>query len=1088
MTTLSLPRIDQVDSAGSGSGFGSLKSEHGNLPLQHLGYHSRVVGLSVATTISQTFYNPFDEPIEATYVFPIEGEQAVVGCELWVEDRIVRAELKERGQARSDYRRALRQGYRAALLEENRPETFSMKVGNIPPGEAVQVRIRTVGRLQVVKVPDGGEWTLRLPLVVAPRYTSGFPIPYRSSFSGAYAGNRTAAGDGVAFDTDRVPDASAVTPPVWLPGFASPVHLRLSVDLHIGSLGMTTAWHERLRSSLHSIAVTEAGKNTCHIEIRPDERVNRDFILRGKIDTDRICGGLSIEQSRQPGETVNSSVDANVSNSATFALDLIPPPSDTSPPRDIVFLLDRSGSMSGWKMTAARRGISRLVDTLGPDDRFQVLAFDDRVDDPFAGRFQANHGFARATDANRYEATRWLAKIETRGGTEMGTAIARALEPFTGSANREGEPGATSHQRSSAIVLVTDGQITGEDDVLSILGRIPVANRPRIFCLGVDRAVNASVLQRLTKFSGGTFELVESEQRLDEIMVRFADEIGSPSITNVTIEAIDSHGMPNSTPLHSLAPEHQRDLYPMRPVSIYGRVVTDGSTHAGLSLRVRGRMTSGQPWEQIFTATDVRCETSDDEVLRHLWGRGRVRQLEDEYFSGSIVDEALRDEIVRCSLSAGVLSRFTAFVAVDESRRVAWTDPHRIAEPVEQPEGWLPASLPPDSLIAIPGRRSTPIAQVSADRSAGRFPLPENFGDIIIQRGIVSLDQYSDAESYAKQSNQNIAQALVRLQYASEEEVAEVTAQVFKLPYVDLRSVSIGAEVVELIPESVARENSVMPFRESGGAMIVLLSNPADLETIEKLRFILNRPIQTMVASEKSILASINHYYGQVEGESADSMLQEFTDTAIDFTETESDDMLLDDDDSFGLADDIVAGDLSIDSFFMSAAPVPPMFSARRWVARQSKPESPGEAPVVRLVNLLISEALQLRATHIILHPHSDRISIEYVIDGKAVPRESVPRRMLSAIVGRFKILSKLDIAIRARRQSGILEIACGSGTNLAQVRCRVHIGGTTDGETVMVDLSDADQGLDSSTNFDPAQQSQRQDLPPSVRDWWSKC
>jgi len=131
---------------------------------------------------------------------------------------------------------------------------------------------------------------------------------------------------------------------------------------------------------------------------------------------------------------------------------------------------------------------------------------------------------------------------------------------------------------------------------------------------------------------------------------------------------------------------------------------------------------------------------------------------------------------------------------------------------------------------------------------------------------------------------------LVKLEYASPEDVAQAMAEFHKIPFVDLRQVRIPEGVIELVPESVARENMVIPYKDEDGALTILIADPFDLETIEKLRFILNRKIETALAPKEAINGAINRYYGQVEGESADSMLQEFTDTAIDFTETESGD------------------------------------------------------------------------------------------------------------------------------------------------------------------------------------------------------
>ena len=165
----------------------------------------------------------------------------------------------------------------------------------------------------------------------------------------------------------------------------------------------------------------------------------------------------------------------------------------------------------------------------------------------------------------------------------------------------------------------------------------------------------------------------------------------------------------------------------------------------------------------------------------------------------------------------------------------------------------------------------------------------QDFTDLLLKQGVISLDQLNEAEEVAKSTNADVGDVLVQMEYASPEAVAEAMAKFHKIPYVDLGQAQIAESVIELVPESVARENNVLPFSEEDGALRILIADPFDIETIEKLRFILNRKIETALAPKKAILGAINRYYGQVEGESADSMLQEFTDTAIDFTETDAD-------------------------------------------------------------------------------------------------------------------------------------------------------------------------------------------------------
>ena len=286
-----------------------------------------------------------------------------------------------------------------------------------------------------------------------------------------------------------------------------------------------------------------------------------------------------------------------------------------------------------------------------------------------------------------------------------------------------------------------------------------------------------------------------------------------------------------------------------------------------------------------------------------------------------------------------------------------------------------------------------------------------DFTEILLRRGTISLDQLSEAEQMAREQNLRVADCLVRLGYASGEDVMRAMAEHHGLDYIDLSEVTIPDEVIELVPESVARENSILPMAQEDNVLKVIVSDPLDIDTIEKLRFILNRKVETALAPRESIQEAINRYYGQIEGESADSMLQEFTDTAIDFTET---------------TDDTATSHDVVDET---------------------------SAPVVRLVQLMIHEAVQLRASDIHVEPFEDRVRIRYRIDGVLVERDSPPRRLLGAILSRIKILSKIDIAERRRPQDGRIKVTVGE----KELDLRVSIIPTSHGQSAVMRLLDKD-------------------------------
>lgn len=399
------------------AGLGALETEKGNLPLESVDVAAHVTGLVAGVEVVQTFRNAFDVSLEATYVFPLPPRAAVTAFRMEADDRVVDGVLKERGQARADYDRALAEGRRAAIAEEDRPDVFTIRVGNIVPGERVLVRLTLS---QPLPYEDGAA-EFRFPLVVAPRYIPGAPLP------------GPPAGGGVAPDTDAVPDASRITPPVLLPGFPYPVRLSLAATIDPAGLGL-----REVRSSLH-----EVDREGDTIRLRPGERLDRDFILRLAFDASSSLALVPDDaaDAGSPGEgtadgsgsgpaedTAEDTVKDVAGAEGTFVLTLLPPQEDATrtASRDVVLLLDRSGSMTGWKMVAARRAAARIVDTLTRHDRFAVLSFDSVVERAFSG------GLVDAGDRNRYRAVEHLSRLDARGGTEMLAPLQEALRLLDG--------------------------------------------------------------------------------------------------------------------------------------------------------------------------------------------------------------------------------------------------------------------------------------------------------------------------------------------------------------------------------------------------------------------------------------------------------------------------------------------------------------------------------------------------------------------------------------------------------------------------------------------------------------------------------
>ncbi|MBI3830415.1 MAG: VWA domain-containing protein [Planctomycetes bacterium] len=666
--------------AGDEQGFGALSTDKGPLPLKALAVSGEVTGLQYRIRVKQTFVNTHAEPLEATYLFPLPDRAAVSRFTMTVGKREIEGVLKERAAARREYTQALQAGHRAAIAEEERPNVFSMRAGNILPNEHAIVELTLDGPLSL----EGGEATFRFPLVVAPRYIPGTPLP----------GDQV--GDGVAEDTDAVPDASRISPPVLLPGFPNPV--RLSIELDVDPAGLP---FKDYRSSLHAVAGEGLGQGRMKLKLQPGERLDRDFILRFQLGSETVSTAL------------NFTPDAKDKGEGTFTLTLVPPsaserqgaagrdarPTESSAtaaspsvqrPRDILFVLDRSGSMEGWKMVAARRAMARMVETLTERDRFDIFAFDDTVESfrgsnpggPARGErafwaegvtAPAEHGpFIAANDRNRVRAVEFLSKIESRGGTELARPLIDAVTRLADQAAASA-PSADAPTRERILVLATDGQVGNESQILREIA--PKLAGIRVFALGIDRAVNEAFLKQLAQAGGGAMELVESEERLDEVMDRVHRKIGTPVLTELKL---DAQGV--TFDAESIAPQRLPDLFADAPVVIQGRY--KGAPRGLVELRANDA--GGKPWSAKISGTE-----SANEAARKIWARANLRDLEDRVAAERVDASALQRRILELSLAHGVLCRYTAFVAVDRAEIVnKGGQAHQVLQPVEQPEGW----------------------------------------------------------------------------------------------------------------------------------------------------------------------------------------------------------------------------------------------------------------------------------------------------------------------------------------------------------------------------------------------------------------
>lgn len=594
------------------------------LPLTKVDVRAKVAGQVAEVKIMQTFRNPYREALEAVYIFPMSGGSAVSNFQLKIGSRTLRGVIEERAEARRQYQKALEEGKRAGLLEQERDDVFTIQVGNLPSNEEVTVEITYSERLTFF---ENGNTELRLPLVVAPRYIPGNTL------------DECSVGDGVEHDTDIVPDASKISPPRLCAGFNPNVGLKIEVQL----LNKVSD----LFCSQHATRSNETADGTSVSLARIDERLNKDFVLRWKSGKEKTQSSLLIYK--------------NEKQEVYGMLSVIPPQRDNffGVPRDVVFVLDRSGSMQGVKMASASRSCSILLSTLGPNDRFAIVAFNNQVE-----WFEPNNKFVAATEDGLQRGENFLRSVFSGGGTELNNAIGAAMTAIS-------DRRRSVENRIPVIVLLTDGQVGDESRVLKRIQK--ELGDTRVFTIGIDTAVNEGFLTRLASLGGGTATFVEPGTELEDALRAVGREIGTPLIVDLAINALDPQ-----IDLASVAPMRIPDLFAGRTSTAFFRMNQPGA------IRISGKFSDGSKFEEQVSDSVI-----DLPAIAHLWARTRVKDLEDRFRLEQSNQPEIKKQIIELSVQHTVLTRFTAFVVVDESEVVNKDGSIRkIVQPVEMPAMW----------------------------------------------------------------------------------------------------------------------------------------------------------------------------------------------------------------------------------------------------------------------------------------------------------------------------------------------------------------------------------------------------------------
>jgi Ca-activated chloride channel homolog len=525
-----------------------------------------VTGPIARARITQRFENPTDKWVEGVYVFPLPQNAGVDTLKMQIGDRFLEGDVKERQQARQIYERAAAAGIKATLIEQQRPNMFTNSVANIGPHETVVVQIEYQEAVRL----DGGKFSLRVPLVVGPRYS---PEP-RPEFTGvAYDDRETLVVH------DPVPDRAAISPPVRNPNFGKISPVTLKVTLKSG-VALST-----VESQFHKSTVSRPDDKTASVELEGPVPADRDFVLSWTLAPN------ALPQASLYRETIGAE--------SYYLAMIVPPVGATAPkrqPREAIFVIDNSGSMAGESIVQAKKALGMALKELKPGDKFNVVRFDDTLEVLFQDAVPADA-------AHITIATNFVDALTANGGTEIYPALKAALLDRT--------PADKSRLRQ--VIFLTDGAVGNEDEVLAEIGNS--LGRSRLFTVGIGSAPNSFLMEHIARLGRGTFTHIGSESEVDARMSELFDKLESPVMTDLRVaDGVKLETWPNPVP----------DLYAGEPV-----VLTALTTAQSGKVRIEGRM-GAKPWSATLDLADA----VDGQGVSKLWARSKIGAIEDLRYKG----------------------------------------------------------------------------------------------------------------------------------------------------------------------------------------------------------------------------------------------------------------------------------------------------------------------------------------------------------------------------------------------------------------------------------------------------------------------
>lgn len=611
----------------SGTGSGTLVAmlpggkRAGECPLKHTDVKASVAGYVAKVNVKQTFHNPYKNKIEAIYTFPLPENAAVDEMIMKIGNRIIKGNIKKKEEAKQIYETARAAGQVASLLDQERANIFTQSVANIEPGATVEIEIKYVDLLPY----EAGSYSFNFPTVVGPRF-----IP------GNQAIGHT--GRGRVPDTDTVPDASKITPPVAAKGQRAGHDISISVDINAG------VPINSVDSKLHEIQNKMQG-NTAHIDLVNKTAIpNRDFVLTWSVASDKLQSGYLTHHDKQGG---------------FFTLMLLPPKkvtTDEVAPKEMVFLVDTSGSQSGPPLDKAKETLNYILEHMNPNDTFQIIAFSDGQTF-FAPKPQL------ASGEMKQRAKKFIASLQANGGTWMGPAV----EKVCALPNDE--------HRLRIVTFMTDGYVGNDMEILGMIHKY--RDKSRWFPFGTGNSVNRFLIDGIAKEGGGEAEYVLLNSPGNIVGKKFYDRISTPLLTDVKV---DFKGLE----VKEVFPKELSDVWAEKPLYIKGRYLKPGAGTITLT-----GYAGGKPYTQTLKVNFPENQEAN-EAIKPIWARAKVDRLMSEDWMGAQrgeINKELKEEITKTALDYHIMTQYTSFVAVEEKKVTKGGVLQTVDVPVEMPDG-----------------------------------------------------------------------------------------------------------------------------------------------------------------------------------------------------------------------------------------------------------------------------------------------------------------------------------------------------------------------------------------------------------------